>query len=1156
MTHYSNIVSPQIQHSIKKQSFLSLLPTILCTIIISNAHNVVAQQSPAIQNLTKIFAISDSSRTFSLADSFIVVGSEMVWLNERLLQAERDYRIAYFAARMTLQQAPSPGDTLKVSYQRANLPLQREYALRTVQRTEPATGRADSALAQTRLTRLLERSLPTYGADLQKSGSLTRGVSIGTSQGLKVESGLRLQIAGKIAEDVEVVAALSDQNIPIQPEGNTQTLQEIDNVFIQLNAKKFNATLGDFQLAFSGTEFARYQRKLQGARATTTQGKAQLTLFGAVSRGKYNSMEIAGIEGKQGPYQLTGDRGQIDIIVLAGTERVWVDGEEMLRGENNDYVIEYGNGQLTFTRKRLITGNSRITVDFQYSDERFERTLSGGEASWGGVDDKLQVRATVLRESDDKDDPLGLALDDDLLDVLANAGDSLAYIDGATFVGTGQGSYQKQDSFFVYVGTDSGEYRVRFSDFGVGQGSYDYTGFGRYIYVGPGQGRYLPLVLLPKAQRNDLADVRLDFAPAKNLRLTTEFASSSFDDNLYSSAGDADNRGGAYFVHFDFSPEKMSLFGKSLGKGLFRLKYRHRGERYREIDRENVVEFGRKWDLGDAQFAAGSAETISEAEFRLEPWRDVRFFGAAGALDREAQNVSSSRWELGTEWARPDRLDLRYRIESIARDDANTQNNEWLRQRGTASRKIWRLRPLFELESETKKEAPIDSTLRAGFRFLDYAVGLGYESGQHLRAQAKFATRTDDDRFDQTFRERSISNTQSYSLSLQNWHNLQAEISYIHRQRDFSDSLSQNSRTDLAEVRIGYQNWQRAVQVDARYQITNSQVNRQERVFLPVREGDGNYRFDEDLGEFVSDPFGDFILRLVPTEDFLPVAELRSRFNLRLRPNLAYRKLENPSRWQKMLSALSSETTLRIEEKSRDPEVSEIYLFNFSHFQNSEFTLFGTIALTQDFYLFENQRNFSLRYRLASSKDLNNQFLEGEQRRRQIQHELRLNTALSAEVAGQVELIRNIEDRRFAQAGRADRLVCGWRGEGDLSWRPRSRLEMALKGIFGVDRDEAQAPATKVTRVTLKPRAVYSFSGRGQFRGELDFTEVRAEPGNRVIPFELAQGNRVGRTFRWDVSFIYRVSTNLQASLSYQGRNEPHRPRTLHIAKAEVRAFF
>ncbi|MFQ5632761.1 MAG: hypothetical protein ACE5I1_28670, partial [bacterium] len=198
-------------------------------------------------------------------------------------------------------------------YNRLPLPLQKEYANRILRpiSTDSIKNSADTLGLRTQSTRLFDRALPTYGADLKKSGSLTRGVSIGTSQGLKVESGLRLQISGKIAEEVEVIAALSDQNIPIQPEGNTQTLQEIDKVFIQLNAKKFNATLGDYELAFSGTEFARYRRKLQGASATTRQGNAQIPLFGAVSRGKFNSMEFLGVEGKQGPYQLTGDRGQI-----------------------------------------------------------------------------------------------------------------------------------------------------------------------------------------------------------------------------------------------------------------------------------------------------------------------------------------------------------------------------------------------------------------------------------------------------------------------------------------------------------------------------------------------------------------------------------------------------------------------------------------------------------------------------------------------------------------------------------------------------------------------------------------------------------------------------------------------------------------------------
>ena len=82
-----------------------------------------------------------------------------------------------------------------------------------------------------------------------------------------------------------------------------------------------------------------------------------------------------GEEGKQGPYQLRGERGETEIIVLAGTERVWIDGEIMTRGEENDYVIEYGSGQVTFTRNRLVTGDSRIEIDFEYSNLRFQRNL-------------------------------------------------------------------------------------------------------------------------------------------------------------------------------------------------------------------------------------------------------------------------------------------------------------------------------------------------------------------------------------------------------------------------------------------------------------------------------------------------------------------------------------------------------------------------------------------------------------------------------------------------------------------------------------------------------------------------------------------------------------------------------------------------------------
>src|SRR5207247_1779133 len=64
-----------------------------------------------------------------------------------------------------------------------------------------------------------------FGSNLQKSGSLLRGFTIGSNRDLTLNSGFRMQMAGSLTNDVQVVAALTDENSPIQPEGTTQTLQ-------------------------------------------------------------------------------------------------------------------------------------------------------------------------------------------------------------------------------------------------------------------------------------------------------------------------------------------------------------------------------------------------------------------------------------------------------------------------------------------------------------------------------------------------------------------------------------------------------------------------------------------------------------------------------------------------------------------------------------------------------------------------------------------------------------------------------------------------------------------------------------------------------------------------------------------------------------------
>jgi hypothetical protein len=1113
---------------------------------------------------------------YQLPDSFLIAGTDSVWLDSLRLKPEQDYLLNLINGQIIFKKSFQQGKLFRFKYRVLPLNLKTRYFHRRIQRL-PSPG--DSLKDQYRIVQTYQppeqSGSPGTTFELQKSGSIVRGISVGSNQGLKLDSGLRMQVSGKIADKVDVIAALTDQNTPIQPEGNTQSLQEIDKVYVQVKSDRFQATLGDYVLQFQTGEFGRYSRKLQGAMGTIRIKNTELTVSGALSRGQYTTNQLTGTEGNQGPYQLKGEQGQIYIIVIAGTEKVWIDGELMTRGENNDYVIEYGNGQITFTRNRLITDASRITVDFQYSDQKFRRNLYTGQFKTGVWDNKLNIAGTFIREADDKNNPLDFTLTENTLARLRQAGDQMdsAYVSSAVFTGENKGPYVLIDStdvqFYRYVGENKGDYRVNFSFVGYGNGDYQMRGLGKYSYVGPGLGSYVAKVLLYPAQRQNMSQLLVAFNPASFINLENEFALSDFDQNTYSNENDDDNQGFAYRVRLGFNPQKRRRFGQVR----LNAKFRYVNPRFQSIDRTTEVEYNRRWDLGSVQTTEEKSGEITGAYLPFKWWEIDTHLGQI----EKGRRFRSTRYELNSQLTRPGIPNYRYHLESIkSRDSQFDRRGNWLRQKGTGNYQIWKVKPRVGFEQEIKKDTFVDTVQSSGFRFDEFSGGLGFNPTTKMTLSAVVSRRDEKNLVNEAFVRQSEAQTQQYQLDFAPSYNFSTRLNYTHRNKHFYDDTS-DKRTDLAEIRVNYSFLRRAVVTNWNYQISNTQSAQRERQYLEVAEGEGGYRYDADLKEFVPDPLGNYDVRIVNTDIFIPVIELKSSLQFRLDGNRLIppaEKSDAPEQkssqkipgkdtdffdlvrlipWREMARQFSSETMIRVDEKTREDDVWDIYSFQLRKY-HTDSTIYGTLFLRQTWNLGQDGQKFSLRLRFQQENTMNRQFVEGGESRLNIERSVRLTIALSRLFSARLDLISQRKRRHFTISGRENRNIRSKEAAFELSVRPQRSLEFALKTRYTRDFDEYPDTPTEATLLSLIPRVEYAFRAKGRLRAQFEWTNVDATKD--ILPYEMVYGNATGLSQRWEVGMNYRISKNMQGSFSYQGRNEKRRGGIIHIGRAEVRAFF
>jgi hypothetical protein len=1034
-------------------------------------------------------------------------------------------------------------------------------------------------------------SLVDFGK-LSYDGDFSRGVSFGNGQSLNLNSSFNLQLAGMLSKEIEITAAITDNNIPIQPEGNTAKIQDFDKIFIQLRYQKHFLKVGDFDIVSPSAYFMKFHKSLQGLSYWGEQNigkdfKINAMASGAIAKGSFAVNTLVAEEGNQGPYKLIGNNGETFIIVISGSEQVFINGEKIKRGANNDYVIDYNLGEIRFTAKRIITKDLRIKVEFEYADRNYLRFLYHLNA---GIQNKVwSFDANFYSEQDIKGQTINQDLSDDMKSLLSTVGDSIdqAFFTGAnsTEFSNNRVLYEKMDTFlngsffnFYQYTIDSTVdlYSLSFSYVGEGNGNYvplQSVANGRVFaweapdVFGSLQGSYEPVILLvtPKAKQLFTANFKVN--ATKNTLISTEFALSNVDVNSFSSVDDKDDLG--IGLHFGIADKRV--FKDSVKQFLIKANYEFKQDNFVPLERYRSVEFQRNWNTTNTNLAVNEHLGFFEAKFLNLKKGELSYRFSFlnqdslynGFENQLASILKGKSWMVSTDtkWLLSNALD---------------QNTDFLRPKISVLKsfrtlKNWQVGVNGFNEINRIKDAKTDTLLNESFWWQDYTAFIS--SPDSVRNQLKFKYNL---RFEhlpnQTDFDKYYLMANTFSLIGKVYAKKNQTIAWNLTYRNLQQDTLLKKTDDLqhfylARVSYKFLFLKGAIKGNTLYEIGSGREQKIQYNYLQSPDGQGNYAWKDindngiqELNEFYVSSFANenqFLRVLSNSLEFQAVNATKFQQVLSINPKAIW---HNKKGVRGFLARFSSVASVILNKKifaGRNVQFQDI-INPISINVNDTILVSNANTIRNTLFFNRNNTVYTIDYSFKLNEGTT-LLTSGFEKRKLLTHALKVRWNINRSISATAVYTNGIKendsdfyfDRKYAFIMNEM--------ESKFKWLYKSAFRIGVRYKYSFRSNLLKTNGGQFAVINETGfEGKYTIAGKFNVLANFTYSSVAYGSGvnvNEQLEIDMLQGLQNGNNYLWSVSIDKTIAKNFQISVLYDGRKTGV-SSIVHTGRAQVRAIF